>query len=361
MRKILILIISLPLLLLGAEWQSLDGPPLGRADDITIGYDPDIPAWVIFAADNTHKLYKSTDMVNPLGEHWEVPTDDERVDDPICVITDENNAQIIYIGKNDATPVWKSINGGEDWVERSTGITNTNPRCFAMHPNYSNKIYLGCEVSSGQPTMFKTTDGGADWSSLTNFPNVWVKDIAIAADPIAGTTILAGCSDGIYRSVDGGETWTQTLSASVSAVAFANQFLEDIVYAGGSNGVYKSTNGGVGWQLLDGSPGFVHTIAMVNVNTVYVGTTNGVYLTTDGGDTWQPINEGIYTKTMFSLIIHPENSQTLFAGGEKGIYKTLNAGKKWYKIIKGFKIKISENIQKSSIRVIKKLDYKDNF
>jgi hypothetical protein len=58
MCKILTLLISLPLIVFSVEWQSLDGPPAGRADDMSIGlYQGE---WVVYAADGTHKLYKST-------------------------------------------------------------------------------------------------------------------------------------------------------------------------------------------------------------------------------------------------------------------------------------------------------------
>ena len=78
MKQALICIIVLPLLLVAAEWQSLDGPPAGRADDMSMGlYESE---WVLYAADQTHKLYKSTNE----GELWAVPTQDDRVDNPTC-------------------------------------------------------------------------------------------------------------------------------------------------------------------------------------------------------------------------------------------------------------------------------------
>ncbi|HEC77944.1 MAG TPA: hypothetical protein ENI34_02235, partial [candidate division WOR-3 bacterium] len=235
MKKAIALIISLPLVLLGAQWQSLDGPPAGRADDMTIGRHGS--QYIIYAADRTHKLYKSVNE----GEFWDsiLPLD---VVNPVCVICDPNEAWTVYIGKEDATPVWKSDDGGVNWYPRSSGITNTQPLCFAMDPNNSSVVYLGCQKDDSQYEMFKTTNGGTDWSALSNSPNVTVNDIAITHDPLRGTWIIAGCSGssdrGIWLSINGGIDWDQKLSdVDIYSVEFANQ---STGYAGASSGVYRT-------------------------------------------------------------------------------------------------------------------------
>ncbi len=361
MKSKVFILITLPLLLLGAEWQSLNGPPAGRADDMSMGEYEGL--WVIYAADKTHKLYKSENE----GELWEVPTDDERVDNPTCVITDENNAQIVYIGKNDVTPVWWSEDGGQTWEERSgeypNNITNTNPRCFAMHPNYSNKIYLGCQF--GACAVFKTVDGGETWDEkdilLTNDPTV--NDIAITHDPLRGTWIIAGCSGtsdrGIWLSTDGGDNWHQKLSdVDIYSVDFATQFTG---YVGSEEGVYKTTNGGVDWSLLDGSPTYVKTIVTINPNTVYVGVASGVMWTTDGGVNWDECNgageDKIFSKDIQKMLVHPDDQNQIFTGANLAIYKTTDGGEHWSEITKGFKVSDFES--NTFDYVDKKADYND--
>ncbi len=353
-------------MLFAAQWQSLNGPPAGRADDMSIGWDPIHSYWAIFAADRTHKLYKSINE----GEYWDsIPTaiPNPNIIKPACVITDENNAQVVYIGKVSDVPVWWSTDGGQTWDERSgeypNNITNNNPLCFAMDPNNSSIVYLGCTKDFTNPELFKTTDGGTDWSTLSNFPDVSVNDITITTDPVKGTWIIAGCSQtlsrGIWLSTNGGNDWNQKLSSvDIYSVNFADQFTG---YAGAASGVYKTEDGGGYWVLLTDSPQYTNALKAITTDKVYAATNYGMFMTPDGGNTWYEINEGIYTNIMFSLIAHPQNSQTLFAGGEFSVYKTTDGGSIWKEIIYGFKIKISENIQKSSITVIKKLDYKDNF
>jgi len=192
MKKILALIISLPLLVIAAEWQSLNGPPAGRADDMSMGlYQGE---WVIYAADQTHKLYKSTNE----GELWQVPTQDEHVDNPTCVITDVNNAQLVYIGRNNATPVWKSIDGGANWEPKSTGITNTQPLCFAMDPYNPSTLYLGCKACDDKSVLFRTTDGGWEWHGL-NLSGYDVNDILVLEFFNEGTILILATGKGIFR------------------------------------------------------------------------------------------------------------------------------------------------------------------
>ena len=202
MKKILALIISLPLIAFAAEWQSLNGPPAGRADDMSMGWHPGIPGWVIYAADQTHKLYKSTNE----GEYWDSLPPPEypnpNITNPTCVITRPNDAQVVYIGKNDATPVWWSQDGGQTWEPRSgtppNNITNTQPLCFAMDPFDERIIYLGCRKDGDKPVLFRTTDGGFYWEKLS-LSHFNINDILVLFFAGEGIVLILGTDKGILR------------------------------------------------------------------------------------------------------------------------------------------------------------------
>jgi photosystem II stability/assembly factor-like uncharacterized protein len=337
MKQALIYIIALPLLLIAAEWQSLNGPPAGRADDMSIGYDNSVPGWIIYAADQTHKLYKSTNE----GELWE-PITDEHIIQPTCVITRPGDAQVVYIGKNDNVPIWWSTNGGQTWEERSgeypNNITNTQPLCFAMDPNDVSVVYLGCRRSSVSAAMFKTTNSGATWSALSNSPNASVNDIAITHDPLRGTWIYAGCSDtekGIWKSTDGGDTWTQIFSGDdIYAVAFANQF---VGYAGAGQYVYKTTNGGDAWQCLNSPDAEIRDLSVVSTAVVYAATNDAIFKTTNGGADWIHVSTGHRCDNANCILTHPSSNQTIFSGAAWCVYKTTNSGSSWFEIIEGYR------------------------
>jgi len=202
MIKQLLVIIILPILIFAVEWQSLNGPPVGRADDMSMGWDPLHNYWVIYAADQTHKLYKSTNE----GEYWDSLPPPEypnpNIINPTCVITRPNDAQVVYIGKNDTTPVWWSQDGGQTWEPRSgtppNNITNTQPLCFAMDPFDERIIYLGCRKDGDKPVLFRTTDGGFYWEKLNLF-NYDINDILVLFFAGEGIVLILATDKGILR------------------------------------------------------------------------------------------------------------------------------------------------------------------
>ena len=353
MNKITTLIITLPLILLGAQWQSLDGPPAGRADDMSIGeYESE---WVIYAADKDHRLYKSEN----LGDSWDSVYTHDSVINPTCVITEENNAQIIYIGRwaPNGRCVLKSENGGDNWDYHDSGITNKNPLCFAMDPNDVDIIYLGCKQNDSQSEMFKTTDGGDEWSSLSDFPDYTVNEIAIR--PNYPETLVAATEDGVYFTGDGGTNWYKRLNkSSITSVSYGS---EDVVYAGrheSDEGLFKSTNGGASWNYNPiGNFVVVTAVAAVNASELYIAASGndgqGIYRTTNGGTNWTYYGreDSLFCNDkILKILIDPDysSSHLVYVAGEWAIYKFNASTEQWKELNKGFKLK---NIKSNHISI----------
>jgi photosystem II stability/assembly factor-like uncharacterized protein len=367
MNKVLACIIFLPLLLVAAEWQSLNGPPAGRADDMSMGWDDNYEYWVIYAADQTHKLYKSTND----GEYWQVPTSQTEVDSPTCVITRPDVADTVYIGKDDDTPVWWSEDGGVNWAARSgdeqqgTNITNTQPLCFAMDPDYPDTIILGCAQDDNHPEMFITDDGGENWDALTGFPDVSVNEIGIRPSDPRGQELVAASNDGLYYTSNGGTSWTLKLDKSnMTSVSYGSQAN---VYAGSnseSEGFFKSTDGGVTWSSNPiGSFSYVRAVAAAGANDVYIaaktsGNGHGIYHTTDGGTNWTYYgrDKGLFCNDKIKRIaIHPNyaTNELVFSAGDWAVYRLDGPNSDWQVIVAGFKVIQSDNILNKSHNDIK--------
>ena len=238
MKKVIALIISLPLLLLAAEWQSLDGPPLGRADDMSIGWHSGIPGWVIYAADKTHKLYKSTNE----GELW-APIEHEDIINPTCVITDENNAQVVYIGEVPESPnthcVWKSTDGGDHWDQKLSDV-----QIFSIDFATQFTGYAGSNEG-----VYKTTNGGEYWVLLPNSPQYSIKDLKT----ITTSKVYAATGSGMFMTEDGGDTWEEINEGIYTNRMFsliAHPENSQTFFAGGEKGIYKTVNGGKNWQEI---------------------------------------------------------------------------------------------------------------
>jgi photosystem II stability/assembly factor-like uncharacterized protein len=153
--------------------------------------------------------------------------------------------------------------------------------------------------------------------------------VAHPADPaVAWLAMPAG---GVYRTGNGGVTWTPSMggleSKQVMRLAVDPQNPE-VLYAGlYANGVFKSTDGGVTWRrssagMDPNEPVFALAVDPLRSNVVYAGSTrSGVFVSQDSGETWRTLNQGLRARTVRGLVIAADG-QTLYAathGG--GVYR----------------------------------------
>lgn len=172
--------------------------------------------------------------------------------------------------------------------------------------------------------------------------SVWI-------DPRNENIILAAAiSGGMWRSEDGGTSWTALNDHEVSLMAScitSNPFNHDIIYYGtgegransadvDGNGIFKSTNGGRTFQQLQstvGLPGF-ETIwdiehSQDDNNTIFAAThTNGLWRSTDGGQTWEQVFDG-GNKQVNDILVLP-NNRILISMQSNLVYSSDSGGKK---------------------------------
>jgi photosystem II stability/assembly factor-like uncharacterized protein len=161
--------------------------------------------------------------------------------------------------------------------------------------------------------LFRSRDGGESWS-LVYAPGA--SDLAI--DPITPTTIYWGSGGQLYRSDDEGDTWNHLISISPADVPYPHPTISGTVYAtrqwdGG--GLWKSTDRGQTWVTATNGLTDTNVSGLVfhptDPITMYLGTANGnVFRSTDAGDSWiyvaQPINYVI------TLAINPRGAHELW-------------------------------------------------
>jgi len=167
--------------------------------------------------------------------------------------------------------VWKTTDGGTNWSTTTDFLANLGVHCMAIDPEDPRILYAGTgEVFRGGG-IFKTTDGGDTWQRLesTNHPDFyWVNRLAIC--PTNSQLLLAATSPDnyngkIYRSMDGGVNWSLTQTPATPPGSLVN--ILDVRF--------QPHNGPVDPNV----PG-IQCIA----GTV----TNGAYYSTNGGATWSP-------------------------------------------------------------------------
>ncbi len=201
---------------------------------------------------------------------------------------------------------------------------------------------------------------------------------ALAASPgfARDRICFAARASGLYRSMDGGDTWQPALdslqlrselpptisaaarSASggrpaesalasgeqpagllISAVTVSPDFASSqTVFAGSSNGILRSCDGGESWQItaLPAPPTIVTCLAFSPAfaadGVAFAGTLeDGVYRSVNRGESWVRWNFGLYDLHVVALAVSPGFSldETLYAGTDTGLYASKNGGRSW--------------------------------
>ena len=168
--------------------------------------------------------------------------------------------------------VCRSIDNGVTWNRYELSPDYGNIYTVLVNPDNTDIIYAGGYGYDAQ--LYKTTNGGADWTNITSTISGWIY--ALCFDPFNNERIYLGSSQDIYISTDAGSSWIQS-----------NQMLSV--------------------KALTPDPN--------RPNKIFAGTSTGVFVSTDGGNRWDQMNDGLTYSRISCLELDPANN-ILFAGTE---------------------------------------------
>jgi len=261
----------------------------------------------------------------------------------------------IASGTKNATGNWTNL-GPTTSSGGYSGLGRLN--CIGFRTGDVNTFYVGAP-SGG---LWKTTDGGSNWSVLTdNNAVLGVSDaIVIAGTSTASDIVYIGTGDrdggsmwslgggqsndnngvGVLKSIDGGASWSTTgLSFTTSQKETVNRMLLDTddnntLYAATSDGFYRTIDAGANWSNL-------YSTEFVDIKfkpgddlTIYGSTRWGtIYLSTDGGVNWSNVMDN-YTSggRRIDIAVSANEPTWVYAvevntsGGLFGVYKSTNSG-----------------------------------
>jgi hypothetical protein len=122
-------------------------------------------------------------------------------------VVDPKNPRTLYAGTY-RTGVLKSTDAGSNWVSVTSNYDPIRVRHLAIDPNDSNVLYATWSDSENFLAMrlLKTTDGGSTWKDISKLDGVLI--LALALDPKSAETIYLGTDSGVWKSPDGGSTWS---------------------------------------------------------------------------------------------------------------------------------------------------------
>jgi photosystem II stability/assembly factor-like uncharacterized protein len=296
----------------GAAWSEANNG-LTSKGITALAIDSQDPS-IVYAGTTSGGVFKSTDA----GASW----NGIGLGRIISLAIDPNHSGVLYAGVSDYG-IFRSTDGGAGWSAVNNGATENFIKALSVDPQNSSTVYAGS--SHG---IFKTTNAGESWSSANSgFFRTYVSTVAI--DPQNQATIYAG-GIGVYKSTDGGASWTvKGLTRTVIEALAVNPQDSAVVYAATRDGVYKSNDGGSSWRFTV-TGGYVKSLAIdpQNPATVYAGTyDHNIYRSTDSGASWNTVGPALWL--VYALAIDPQNPATVYAGTGSGIYKSTDSGSNW--------------------------------
>jgi photosystem II stability/assembly factor-like uncharacterized protein len=245
---------------------------------------------------------------------------------------------------------------------------------IAIHPDNENCWY----VAVGSGGVWKTMNSGVTWTPLFDKENSYSTG-CVTIDPSNPSTVWVGTGenvggrhvgfgDGVYKSMDGGKTWKNMglkNSEHISRIVVHPSNSQVVFVAaqgplwseGGERGLYKTSDGGETWTRVLGDdhwtgatdvvldpedPSWIYAATWQRHRTVAAymggGPGSGIHRSTDGGEHWEKLTSGIPGSNLgkIGLAVSPFNRNVVYAAIELdrrtgGIFMSVDRGSSWIK------------------------------
>lgn len=226
--------------------------------------------------------------------------------------------------------VWKTTNSGTTYTPVFDGEGSYSIGCVTMDPNNSSVIWVGTGENNNQRSVaygdgiYKSIDSGSSWKNMGLKNSEHIGSIIVHPENSDVVYVAAigplwseGGDRGVYRTMDGGETWEAILT--INEHTGVNEIVmdprnPDVMYAA----TFQRRRHV--WTYLGGGP------------------SSGIHKTTDGGKTWTEVNTGLpgVDKGRIGMAIAPSNPEIIYAiveaaQGKGGFYRSTNRGASWHK------------------------------
>ena len=242
------------------------------------------------------------------------------------LVIDPSNSNIMYAACSNGY-IYRTNNGGTSWSQSS--FLGQNPKDIALHPTNSSIIYVG---TGGSSQFHRSSDSGVTFTQITSGLTTSGNRLALAVSPNQPNWVYAligGGSGlvGVYRSTDGGLNFTtRTTTPNIlgyatnggtgsqswyDLVIVADPTNADVIYTGGVN-IWKSTDGGATMNCasywvgpsggVDGVHADQHALEFSPfTNNLYSGNDGGLYVTTDGAANWDDLSSGLAIAQLYKI------------------------------------------------------------
>jgi len=216
--------------------------------------------------------------------------------------------------------LYESADGGRTWQRGPLGGNDA----MNLVRTPSGRIW-----AAGHNVLFASDDGGRTWAEVRPEGLPGLDLHGFAADPDDGERLYAAVAgEGLYRSVDGGRTFS-LVSEEVGPNVFGLSVTSTgrILAADPSSGVYASDDGGRTWAVVLDEPAIGVAVAPARPRRV-LATGRGIFLSRDGGDSWEAVLvvEGGFGPVAWA----PSDPRVGYViGPERTLYSTRDGGASW--------------------------------
>lgn len=274
------------------------------------------------------------------------------------LVVDPGNANVLFAGTGEGffnadavrgAGVFKSTDGGSTWAQLAATSPASNSDWYyvnrvAIHPT-SSSVMLAATGSG----VYRTSNGGTSWSKVSSS----VRTLQVAFDPMDGNRAVYTRDNGVVGySNDGGANWAEAtviggggrveiaFARNGSAPSTPGTILASVnsdCSSGACGGIYRSTNGGASWTFLS-SPRHLSGQGWYD-NTIWIDPTDpnravigglDLYRSSDGGNSWTKISLWYTAPTTPHADHHAivaaygyngSSNRTVFFGNDGGIYR----------------------------------------
>ncbi len=278
--------------------------------------------------------------------------------DVIWVGTGENNSQR-SVSYGDG--VYKSQDAGKNWKNVGLGESEHIGR-IVVDPRDSATVYVAAQGplwrAGGERGVYKTTDGGETWQRVleigehTGVNEVWMDprapDVLYASSyqrrRRTWTLINGGPESTVYKTTDGGANWSKIenglpkedkgkigLAVAPSAPDTVYAIVESL---GKKSGFFRSTDGGLNWErrsdYVSGSPQYYNEIFVdpTNPDRIYSMDT-WLHVSENGGKSFEKVPEFAKHVDSHAHWIDPDDTRHMISGCDGGVYETWDRGATW--------------------------------
>jgi photosystem II stability/assembly factor-like uncharacterized protein len=237
-------------------------------------------------------IYRSGDG----GQTWKViqgiPKTEERANITSIAI-DPSDAQVMY-ATGHGVGVVKSTDGGQTWQSASSGLDSLSTEGFAIDAKDPNKLYVWV-LGTG---LYRSNDAAASWQRVDDGPKKQeIRALASANGPtgMGGIWLYAGLDTGVMKSPDCFCGWDRLPNAGLPEGRVYSLAVDpsnpEVLYAGLREGVFKTADGGRTWsQATDLVEDAVVTVNAAKPKEIYaVGADGTMASSKDAGNSWTKV------------------------------------------------------------------------